>query len=61
MKNPHGYDSTGFAEYLLEKAGLVVVPGNGYVKYVEGYIRLTLTVPEEKIKEALNRLKNIKI
>lgn len=61
VKNPHGYDSTGFAEYLLEKAGLVVVPGNGYGKYGEGYIRLTLTVPEEKIKEALNRLKNIKI
>lgn len=53
------FDSTSFAEYLLEKAGLVVVPGNGYGKYGEGYIRMTLTVKEDRIKEALNRLKKL--
>lgn len=61
IKVPDNYDSTSFSEYLLENAGLVVVPGNGYGKYGEGYIRLTLTVKEEKIKEALNRLKNLKL
>lgn len=60
IKTPNGYNSVSFSEYLLEKAGLVVVPGNGYGQYGEGYIRLTLTVKEEKIIEALNRLRDIK-
>lgn len=59
IKVPSGFNSTSFAEYLLEQAGLVVVPGNGYGKYGEGYIRMTLTVKENRIKEALSRLKKL--
>ncbi|MDD5044910.1 MAG: pyridoxal phosphate-dependent aminotransferase [Candidatus Omnitrophica bacterium] len=53
------YDSIRFASLLLEKADMVVTPGVGFGKYGEGYIRMALTVPKERIVEALGRLKNI--
>lgn len=52
-------DSIKFAAILLEKADIVATPGVGFGKYGEGYIRLALTVPEERIKEAIARLKTI--
>lgn len=54
---PAGYTSEGFAETLLEKAGVIVTPGNGYGRYGEGYFRIALTISEERIKEALERIK----
>ncbi|SMB94555.1 LL-diaminopimelate aminotransferase apoenzyme [Thermanaeromonas toyohensis ToBE] len=54
---PAGYTSESFAETLLEKAGVIVTPGNGYGRYGEGYFRIALTISEERIKEALDRLK----
>ena len=55
---PKGYTSTQFAAELLEKAGVVVTPGNGYGECGEGYVRLSLCVEKERILEALQRLKN---
>jgi len=53
---PGGYTSLDFATRLLEEAGVVVTPGIGYGKYGEGYIRLSLTVPDERLEEAVRRL-----
>lgn len=53
---PAGYTSESFAEALLEKAGVIVTPGNGYGRYGEGYFRIALTITEERIKEALERI-----
>jgi LL-diaminopimelate aminotransferase len=53
---PQGYTSLEFATRLLEEAGVVVTPGTGYGKYGEGYIRLSLTVPDDKIEKGLARL-----
>jgi LL-diaminopimelate aminotransferase len=53
---PAGYTSESFAETLLEKAGVIVTPGNGYGRYGEGYFRIALTITEERIKEALERI-----
>jgi LL-diaminopimelate aminotransferase len=53
---PQGYTSLEFATRLLEEAGVVVTPGTGYGRYGEGYIRLSLTAPDDKIEEGLARL-----
>lgn len=53
---PKGFDSASFAEYVLEKAGVIITPGNGYGQYGEGYFRVSITIPEERIKEGLRRL-----
>jgi LL-diaminopimelate aminotransferase len=54
---PAGYTSMEFATSLLEDAGVVVTPGISYGKYGEGYIRLSLTVPDQRLDEALARLR----
>ena len=53
---PAGFTSMTFATHLLEHAGIVTIPGNGLGAPGEGYVRLALTVPEERLKEALARL-----
>jgi LL-diaminopimelate aminotransferase len=53
---PEGYDSLGFASELLEGAGVVVTPGVGYGRYGEGYIRLSLTTPDDQLEKGLARL-----
>jgi LL-diaminopimelate aminotransferase len=54
---PDGYTSTEFASHLLTKAGVVATPGNGFGTAGEGYIRMALTVDNERIKEVLKRIK----
>ena len=53
---PQGYDSAEFATRLLDETGVVVTPGTGYGKCGEGYIRLSLTVPDNRIEDGLARL-----
>ncbi len=55
-KVPEGYTSTEFANNLIEKAGVVVTPGVGFGRNGEGYIRLSLTVPDVQVVKALSRL-----
>jgi LL-diaminopimelate aminotransferase len=59
IKIPKNTDSIRFAASILEKADIVVTPGVGFGKYGEGYIRMALTVSEEKINQAIGRLKKI--
>jgi LL-diaminopimelate aminotransferase len=54
---PKGFTSEEFATIMLEKAGVVVPPGNGYGAYGEGYFRIALTKDVETIKKALFRMK----
>ena len=58
---PRGYDSAGFARVLLEETGIVVTPGSGYGAYGEGYIRLSLTIPDDQVDRALKRLEGWRI
>ncbi|MBO8158527.1 MAG: LL-diaminopimelate aminotransferase [Thermosyntropha sp.] len=53
---PDGFTSASFAEMILEKAGVIVTPGNGYGEYGEGYFRIALTVSKERICEAFERI-----
>jgi len=59
IKIPRKTDSIKFAALLLEKANIVVTPGVGFGKNGEGYIRMALTVPKERLQEAVWRLKKI--
>ena len=54
---PDGYKSDEFSDILLDKCGVVVAPGNGYGKYGEGYFRISLTISNEKLHEAFQRIK----
>jgi LL-diaminopimelate aminotransferase len=53
---PGGYTSLDFCAKLLDEACVVVTPGSGYGKYGEGYIRLSLTTPDDRLEEGLARL-----
>ncbi len=53
---PEGVTSIRFAEALLDATGVVVTPGIGYGSYGEGYIRLSVTTPDDRVEEGLRRL-----
>lgn len=53
---PPGYTSSELTTALLEKAHIVTTPGNGFGPSGEGYIRMALTVPEERLSEAVDRI-----
>ncbi len=55
-KVPKGFTSMEFSEVLLEKAHVIVTPGNGYGPSGEGYIRIALTATCERIEEAFQRI-----
>jgi LL-diaminopimelate aminotransferase len=54
---PEGYTSPSFATFLLETAGVNVAPGNGYGKHGQGYFRIALTCNEERLSEAVERMR----
>ena len=55
-KVPDGYTSVGFTAELLDKANVAVTPGVGYGNAGEGYIRLSLTVADDRLDEGISRL-----
>ena len=55
---PKGFNSSEFAELVLEKAGVIITPGIGYGENGEGYFRIALTVENKRIGEALERMKD---
>lgn len=55
---PNGMTSEEFVTLMLEKANVVVPPGNGYGKYGEGYFRVALTKDVETIKKCIQRMKD---
>jgi len=55
-KVPEGYNSVDFATALLEQVGVVVTPGIGYGKSGEGYVRLSLTIPDAGLVKGLSLL-----
>lgn len=55
---PSGFTSMSFAEYMLDRAQVVVTPGVGFGKYGEGFVRISLTTPSERLREAMERVKH---
>jgi len=53
---PKGMNSIDFTTALFEKAAVVVAAGTAYGQYGEGYIRISLTVPDKRLEEAMERI-----
>ena len=58
---PDGTTSTEYATRLLDEAGVVVTPGVGYGPSGEGYVRLSLTLPDERLEEGVRRLEGLRL
>ena len=54
---PEGHTSTTFAELVLEEAAVIVSPGSMYGPSGEGFFRISLTTPDERISEAVERMR----
>ncbi len=55
-KVPQGYTSFEFTKELLDTTSVAVTPGTGYGASGEGYIRLSITLPDERLEQGINRL-----
>lgn len=58
---PKGYSSADFTTKLLDEAGVVITPGNGFGTPGEGYVRFTLCVEKTRLKEVAERIRNVKL
>jgi LL-diaminopimelate aminotransferase len=56
---PGGVPSKEFCKRLLMESGVVVTPGVGFGEHGEGYFRISLTQPEDRLKEALLRMERV--
>ncbi len=56
VRVPEGHTSASFAELVLEEAAVIVSPGPAYGPSGEGYFRISLTVPDEQLEEAVRRV-----
>lgn len=54
---PRGYTSAGFVSEVMEQTGVIVTPGSAFGPSGEGYFRVSLSVPSERLQEAVNRMK----
>jgi LL-diaminopimelate aminotransferase len=57
-KVPDGYTSADFAAKVLDEANVIVAAGSAYGPSGEGYIRISLTTPDDRLEEAIERIKN---
>jgi aspartate/methionine/tyrosine aminotransferase len=53
---PRGDTSASFADRLLDTTGVFVAPGSGYGARGEGFVRFSLTVPDDRLAEAMERI-----
>jgi len=55
---PAGHSSASYCALVLEESGVVVSPGSSYGPNGEGFFRISLTVPDERLREAVERLRS---
>ncbi|NLM37324.1 MAG: aminotransferase class I/II-fold pyridoxal phosphate-dependent enzyme, partial [Firmicutes bacterium] len=55
---PKGFTAEGFAELVLEKAQVIITPGRGYGEWGEGFFRISLTTPTDRLRTALHRMQS---
>jgi LL-diaminopimelate aminotransferase len=58
---PKGYTSVSFTERVLRQTGVVITPGSGFGKGGEGFVRFSLTVPSERLQEAVERIEALRL
>jgi LL-diaminopimelate aminotransferase len=58
---PEGYPSSAaYCEHVLEETGVVISPGGAYGPHGEGWFRISLTTPDARLKEAVERLGSLR-
>ena len=55
---PAGHTSASYCELVLEESAVVVSPGGAYGPNGEGFFRISLTVPDARLAEAVERLRD---
>jgi LL-diaminopimelate aminotransferase len=55
---PEGHSSASYCELVLEQSAVVVSPGGAYGPNGEGFFRISLTLPDERLAEAMERLRS---
>jgi LL-diaminopimelate aminotransferase len=55
---PEGHTSASYCELVLDESGVVVSPGSGYGPNGEGFFRISLTVADERLSEAVERMRS---
>ena len=60
-KIPFEMLSRDFTRELLRQTGVAVVPGSGFGRHGEGYVRIALVQPEDKLQEAVERIEKSRI
>jgi len=58
VRVPNGHTSESFTELVLEEAGVLVSPGPAYGPSGEGFFRISVTVPDERLEEAVRRIES---
>ncbi|MDR4926031.1 pyridoxal phosphate-dependent aminotransferase [Peribacillus simplex] len=61
LKVPKGFTSESFADYLLTHAHVAVAAGNGFGEFGEGYVRVGLLTSEERLEEAVERIRSLNL
>jgi LL-diaminopimelate aminotransferase len=61
VSTPAGLSSAEFTAKLLDEAGVVTTPGNGFGDAGEGYVRFTVCVDKERLKEVAARIRQVKL
>ncbi|MEA2331235.1 MAG: LL-diaminopimelate aminotransferase [Thermoleophilaceae bacterium] len=54
---PEGHTSASYCELVLEESGVVISPGSAYGPNGEGFFRISLTLPDERLAEAVERMR----
>ena len=54
---PNGRSSAEMTKVLLQECGIVTTPGTGFGAHGEGYIRMTLCTPKDRLAEAVERIR----
>jgi LL-diaminopimelate aminotransferase len=55
---PEGHSSVSYCELVLEESGVVLSPGSAYGPNGEGFFRISLTIDDERLSEAVERLRD---
>ncbi|HEY8764950.1 MAG TPA: LL-diaminopimelate aminotransferase [Solirubrobacteraceae bacterium] len=57
---PEGFDSAAaYCEHVLERTGVVISPGGAYGRSGEGFFRISLTTPDDRLVEAVERIRGL--
>src|SRR5215210_5593663 len=58
VRVPEGHTSASFSQLVLERSAVVVSPGSAYGPSGEGFVRISLTIEDARLEEAVTRIES---